>query len=155
MSSLGNKEIMASNIKRYMQLFGKDRNDVCRDLGFKYTTFTDWINGNTYPRIDKIEMMANYFGISKADLVEAPSETKTPTILEFYNLLNELGKAEALKRVEELTYLPRYTAANVNSVTYISPSDSTLNAAHADAGASFEDKKHDEDIMNDDKKWGN
>ena len=39
-------------------------------MGVKYTTFTDWVKGNSYPRIDKIEMMANYFGISKADLVE-------------------------------------------------------------------------------------
>lgn len=33
-------------------------------------TFSDWVNAKTYPRIDKIEMMANYFGISKSDLVE-------------------------------------------------------------------------------------
>lgn len=70
MSGLGNKEVMAKNIKRLMELKGKDRNEVCKDLGFKYTTFTDWINANTYPRIDKIEIMANYFGVSKADLVE-------------------------------------------------------------------------------------
>lgn len=70
MSGLGNKEIMAKNIRHYMELKGKDRNQICKDLGFKYTTFTDWINGNTYPRIDKIELMANYFGINKSDLVE-------------------------------------------------------------------------------------
>lgn len=70
MGGLGNKEIMARNIKRLMELKGKDRNDICRDLGFKYTTFTDWVNAKTYPRIDKIEMMANYFGVAKADLVE-------------------------------------------------------------------------------------
>lgn len=40
-------------------------------LGVKYTTFTDWVKGNSYPRIDKIELMENYFGISKADLVIA------------------------------------------------------------------------------------
>ena len=74
MGGLGNKEIMAKNIKRLMELRGKDRNDICKDLGFKYTTFTDWINAKTYPRIDKIEMMANYFGVSKADLVEEPVE---------------------------------------------------------------------------------
>ena len=74
MGGLGNKEIMAKNIKRLMELKGKDRNNICKDLGFKYTTFTDWINAKTYPRIDKIEMMANYFGVSKADLVEEPVE---------------------------------------------------------------------------------
>lgn len=77
---LGNKEIMAKNIRRYMDAQGKSRNDVCEALGFAYSTFTDWINGNKYPRIDKIEMLANYFGISKADLVEdhipAASEAK-------------------------------------------------------------------------------
>ena len=70
MNDLGNKEIFAKNLKYYMTINNKTRNDICKDLGFKYTTFTDWINGNTYPRIDKIELMANYFGITKADLVE-------------------------------------------------------------------------------------
>lgn len=70
MSNLGNKQIMANNILFYMEKFGKSRNDMCNALGVKYTTFTDWVKGKSYPRIDKIELMANYFGISKADLVE-------------------------------------------------------------------------------------
>ena len=53
-----------------MDKYGKTRQDMCEALGVKYTTFTDWVKGNSYPRIDKIELMANYFGISKADLVE-------------------------------------------------------------------------------------
>ncbi len=69
-NNLGNKEIMAKNIQYYMDRYEKSRNDMCEALGVKYTTFTDWVKGNTYPRIDKIELMANYFGISKADLVE-------------------------------------------------------------------------------------
>lgn len=70
MSNLGNKEIMAKNIQYYMDKYGKTRQDMCEALGVKYTTFTDWVKGKSYPRIDKIELMANYFGISKADLVE-------------------------------------------------------------------------------------
>nr|DAL55728.1 MAG TPA_asm: Repressor protein CI [Caudoviricetes sp.] len=70
MSDLGNKEIMAENIQYYMDLNNKSRRDVCNDLGLVYSTFSDWVNGNKYPRIDKIELMANYFGISKAELVE-------------------------------------------------------------------------------------
>lgn len=72
-NSLGNKEIMARNIQRLMDKYGKDRNDVCKDLGISYTTFTDWVKGKTYPRIDKIEMLANYFHVSKSDLVEDSS----------------------------------------------------------------------------------
>lgn len=79
MSDLGNKQIMAKNILYYMDINGKTRNDMCEALGVKYTTFTDWVKGNSYPRIDKIELMANYFGISKADLVEEHSVSSTPT----------------------------------------------------------------------------
>lgn len=69
-TQLGNKKIMAKNIQYYMDLYNKTRNDICQDLGIKYTTFTDWIKVNTYPRIDKIELMANYFNIEKSDLIE-------------------------------------------------------------------------------------
>ena len=75
MSTLGNKEIMANNIKHYMNLMGIDRKEFCKRLGFAYSTVTDWINAEKYPRIDKIEIMANFFGISKADLVE-PKNTR-------------------------------------------------------------------------------
>ena len=78
MSALGNKEIMARNIKRYMQKMGISRKDFCERLGFAYSTVTDWLNAEKYPRIDKIEMMANFFGISKADLVEPPASATAP-----------------------------------------------------------------------------
>lgn len=76
MSALGNKEVMAKNIKRYMEYKGFSRKEFCKRLGFAYSTVTDWLNAEKYPRIDKIEMMANFFGISKADLVE-PHESGT------------------------------------------------------------------------------
>ena len=70
MTNLGNKDVFAKNLKKYMQLNGKTRNEVCQALGLKYTTFADWVNGKKYPRMDKIEMLANYFGIKKSDLIE-------------------------------------------------------------------------------------
>lgn len=70
MSNLGNKEIMAKNIKYYMERQNIRPKDICTVLKFPMATFSDWIHAKSYPRIDKIEMMANYFGISKSDLVE-------------------------------------------------------------------------------------
>lgn len=70
MSDLGNKQIMADNIRYYLRLNNITQTEICSTLGFKMPTFSDWVNAKTYPRIDKIEMMANYFGISKSDLVE-------------------------------------------------------------------------------------
>lgn len=70
MSDLGNKEIFAKNLKYYMQIHEKDRNDICNILDIPYTTLSDWLNAKKYPRIDKIEMLANYFNIEKSDLIE-------------------------------------------------------------------------------------
>lgn len=70
MSETKNKKIMAQNIKRYMLLKGVSKQQLCTDLGFKYTTFVDWYNGVTYPRIGKVEALANYFGCEKSDLIE-------------------------------------------------------------------------------------
>lgn len=77
MSDLGNKEIMSENIQRLMNEYGKERVDLSKDLDVPYTTVTDWINGKTYPRIDKIEAMAMYFHVQKSDLVEKHIENDT------------------------------------------------------------------------------
>lgn len=78
MSALGNKQVMAQNIKMYMEDKGISRKEFCKRLGFAYSTVTDWLNAEKYPRIDKIEMMATFFGVSKADLVEPHTATHSP-----------------------------------------------------------------------------
>ena len=65
-----NREVMARNILYYMEKQGVTATEVCNALGIKQNTFSDWVNAKTYPRIDAIEKMAQYFGISKAFLVE-------------------------------------------------------------------------------------
>lgn len=70
-----NREVMARNIKRNMEKMGVNATEICKALDIKQNTFSDWINAKTYPRIDKIEKMAQYFGISKAELVEDTSLT--------------------------------------------------------------------------------
>ena len=70
MSDLGNKEIMAKNIKRYMDQCKVSRTELAKAINAPYSTVSDWLQANNYPRIDKIELMAKYFGVTKADLVE-------------------------------------------------------------------------------------
>lgn len=70
-----NKEIFSNNLKFFMQQKNKTRKEICDDLNIKYTTFADWYNGNKYPRIDKIELLAKYFGIQKSDLIEEKNDT--------------------------------------------------------------------------------
>ncbi len=74
MSSIGNKEILSRNLKYYIEKSGKDRKELSEIWGFPYSTVTDWINGKKYPRIDRIEIMADFFGILKSDLIEDKTE---------------------------------------------------------------------------------
>ena len=92
-SDLGNKEVMAKNIKYYLKENDITQTEMCNTLGFKMSTVSDWMHARTYPRIDKIEMMANYFGIEKSDLVEQKS-SKTIE-------LNKKDERDIAKRLEQ------------------------------------------------------
>ncbi|HFU3961731.1 TPA: XRE family transcriptional regulator [Streptococcus suis] len=108
-----NKDIFSKNLKYYMDKKGVDRNQLCSDLDLKYTTVRDWIKGITYPRIGKIELLANYFGINKSDLIEEKSTTTTSIpfqnfdprqaiLLSNYSKLNETRKNKLLATSETL-----------------------------------------------------
>ena len=71
-----NKNIFAANLKRYMALNGKSRRDISAALNVSYYTISDWVSGKKYPRMDKVEMLANYFGCLKSDLIEDKTKMK-------------------------------------------------------------------------------
>lgn len=81
---MDNKNIFADNLKRYMDEAGKTRRDLCNALGISYFTVSSWVNGTKYPRMDKVEMLAQYFGVSKSDLIEeklTPEKEKDADLL--------------------------------------------------------------------------
>lgn len=70
MTSIGNKEILAKNLVYYVERSGKMQKELAEVVGVAPSTFNDWCKAKKYPRIDKIEILANYFGIQKSDLIE-------------------------------------------------------------------------------------
>ena len=91
---MDNKEIFSINLKRYMEKKGVSRQELSKILGVSYFTITDWVNGKKYPRMDKVEMLADYFGILKSDLIENKGMNKTlpqvQTLTEGETMLLEL-----------------------------------------------------------------
>ncbi|ELI5498505.1 helix-turn-helix domain-containing protein [Staphylococcus pseudintermedius] len=107
---LGNKEVMSKNIRRLMKENNVDRKQLSTDLKVKYTTLSDWINAKTYPRIDKIELLANYFNVNKSDLVEDKTKQQIDTL-----------PVTAIPVVAKISAeLPIYTEENIIEYTYIS-----------------------------------
>lgn len=74
---MDNKEIFSINLKRMMDQRGVSRQDLSKMLGVSYFTISDWVNGKKYPRMDKVEMLADYFGVLKSDLIENKGMDKT------------------------------------------------------------------------------
>ena len=114
MDELKNKEILSQNLRSLMDKNNKDRNQICDDLGLKYTTFTDWVNGKKYPRIDKIELLANYFKVRKSDLIEDQSQKENKFGADIIDLSN-MKRIPILGRIR--AGMPIYAAENIEGYT--------------------------------------
>ena len=72
---MDNKYIFSKNLKKLMDEKGVSRRDIAEILKISYFTVSDWVNGKKYPRMDKVELLANYFGVLKSDLIEETTKT--------------------------------------------------------------------------------
>ena len=94
-NGLGNMEIFSRNLKRYVALSGAKQKDVAAVIGVSTGTFTDWVKGRAYPRMDKLQRLADYFGIKKSDLVEdknVTSETISDAEQQILDLFHRVPK---------------------------------------------------------------
>lgn len=93
MTSLGNKTVLARNLTYYVDRSGRTQKELAEVVGVATSTFNDWMKGKKYPRIDKIELLANYFGILKSDLIEdreKKSSSDEPELTEGEKMVLEL-----------------------------------------------------------------
>lgn len=82
MGSEWSKKTFAKNLRYHMQRSGKTQKELAEIAGVSAPTFNEWINEKKYPRIDKIQRLADYFGILKSDLIEdkLPENKEKPTV---------------------------------------------------------------------------
>lgn len=83
-------------------------------VGVGKSTVRKWENGMiANMKRDKILKVSEVLDTTPAYLMgwkeEEQTQKESPKIMHHYNQLNDLGKHEAEKRVEELTFLPQYT----------------------------------------------
>nr|WP_302597063.1 helix-turn-helix transcriptional regulator [uncultured Cellulosilyticum sp.] len=113
-------------------------------IGAKHNSVSNWENNQNKPDPDTIEKICGVLEISPSYLLGLESSQPTisekeKTLLTNYNKLNDVGKDEAIKRVAELTQIPKYTDV-ATEVTNTADSISatiekygfTTIAAHAD-----------------------
>jgi len=113
MTNLGNRDIFAKNLTRYIERSGKTQKEIAEVIGVAASTFNNWVMGHKYPRIDKIEMLANYFGILKSDLIEDKSEMQKNNEVIANIIVRLRADSDFLSLVSSLE---RMDAAQVRSV---------------------------------------
>ena len=111
MSDFQNRRIMAANIQKYMAICGYTRLDLAKLLGISYSTLRDWVTAKTYPRINKIDAMAQIFGCEKKDLIEQPGVNTLEAlpaddirVLEQYHKLSEENRDLIVQLITRLAF---------------------------------------------------
>lgn len=64
------KKIFSRQLNYYLKFNNKKEADLIRDLGYSSSTVSNWCTGKKIPRMDKVEILANYLNINKSDLIE-------------------------------------------------------------------------------------
>ena len=100
MKDLGNKPVMAANIRRYMKEKGINAKELSKAIDVPYTTVLSWTKAEYYPRIDKIDKMSEYFGCLKSDLIEdkkepAITDELSATKKQLLDWVDQMTEAEA------------------------------------------------------------
>lgn len=72
------KMIFSKNLNHYMHINQKNQTDLVNDLGFNKSAVSTWCNGTRLPRMDKVDILAKYFGINRSDLIEEHSNNPEP-----------------------------------------------------------------------------
>lgn len=80
------KDIFSKNLKYQLNIHKKTQADIVNDLNITSSTVSDWVNGKKYPRMDKVQILADYLGILKSDLVEDKSNDDSDYINNIYKI---------------------------------------------------------------------
>lgn len=73
MKNYENKEVFSTNLRYYIARKGIAKQDLARAAGVSNSSITDWVQGRSYPRMDRIQKLADYLGCEKLDLIEEHS----------------------------------------------------------------------------------
>ena len=70
MNSTNARKIFVNNLKYFMNIKGISQSDISNALNIPLSTISSWYNEASYPRVDKMQALADYFNISMRDLTD-------------------------------------------------------------------------------------
>lgn len=109
------REIFASNFKRILNMRGKTQSEVADYLNVRTSTVSDWAKARKYPRVDKMQMIADYLGVVISDLREQKlPENAYPIDISNYRRIPILGRISAGLPLYAEEHIEGYTLTDLN-----------------------------------------
>lgn len=100
------RSIFSQNLSFLLDRLGKSQIDVARELDVATGTVSSWVNGLKYPRIDKMQQLADYLGVSLSILIEEEGietykrEAEEERLLSAYRSADQAAREYALMILE-------------------------------------------------------
>ena len=96
--------IFSKNINYFIAQSGKTQKEIAKALGYNATTFNTWCVGKVLPRAGRVQKIADYFGISKSDLLDdkAYLTGKVETRGIIINVLGRVAAGIPIEAIEEV-----------------------------------------------------
>lgn len=66
------KQIFGDNLRRLLSERGLQQVEVCAAIGVPPQTFNNWMLGQTLPRMNKVQALADFLHLPKSALIDPP-----------------------------------------------------------------------------------
>ena len=77
-TSQWHRDLFAANLQRVLQIRKRTQSDIVQALGITSSTVSDWANGKKYPRVDKMQRLADFLGVEIEELRDEPKKEAKP-----------------------------------------------------------------------------
>ena len=104
------QKVFIENLRKLLEIKGVTQKEFAEAIGCSRQTVNSWFRGVCMPNTDKMDAIANYFGVDRGALISfLETDRRMPAhLLAYMRALNSDGLRKLEERAEELLEIERY-----------------------------------------------
>jgi len=115
-------KLISRNLKRLAFEKDKTQADISHDLGISKQTISSWMNGTRTPKMKKIDLLCEYFGCKRSDIMEehevrqgeSRASVTEEDLIKRFRTLNSEGKTALFSYMDYLQSTPKFTSIMIS-----------------------------------------
>ena len=119
------RDIFAENFARVLAATQKTQADVVQAMQITSSTVSDWANAKKYPRVDKMQRLADYLGVDLSELRDKPKDSSIPfwerycSVCKSHSVEPNAKEVRDLLAVKSATTIPRWGSGSIPDIKTI------------------------------------